>query len=253
MLQHVEVLVANGLAQEALDIAREFAAVMGDADGPFAQGGIAGFAYAAVAGARGAGLPDDDELLARADDLLDRADAAITEQALTCWQGTFYLIARARRADLAGETSVDAWRAAAAACARFGAGHALQARLGLVAALLVAGERDEARDAAARAVGRRRDRSGAPASRPRRLDWRAGTASRCPRRTSAPSRLDILTAREREVLDVLVTGATNKMIAERLFISEKTVSVHVTNLMAKLGVSNRGEAAALARELAPAD
>jgi DNA-binding NarL/FixJ family response regulator len=62
--------------------------------------------------------------------------------------------------------------------------------------------------------------------------------------------LDILTAREREVLDVLVTGATNRVIAERLFISEKTVSVHVTNLMAKLGVSHRGEAAALARELA---
>ena len=40
------------------------------------------------------------------------------------------------------------------------------------------------------------------------------------------------------------------MIAERLFISEKTVSVHVTNLMAKLGVSHRGEAAALARDLA---
>ena len=64
------------------------------------------------------------------------------------------------------------------------------------------------------------------------------------------SRLDVLTAREREVLDVLVTGATNRAIAERLFISEKTVSVHVTNLMAKLGVSHRGEAAALARELA---
>ena len=68
-----------------------------------------------------------------------------------------------------------------------------------------------------------------------------------------PSRLDILTAREREVLDVLAAGATNRTIAQRLFISEKTVSVHVTNLMAKLGVANRGEAAALARELAPAD
>lgn len=68
-----------------------------------------------------------------------------------------------------------------------------------------------------------------------------------------PSKLDILTAREREVLDVLATGATNKAIAERLFISEKTVSVHVTNLLAKLGAANRTEAAALARELAPAD
>ncbi len=68
-----------------------------------------------------------------------------------------------------------------------------------------------------------------------------------------PNRLDILTAREREVLDVLATGATNRDIAERLFISQKTVSVHVSNLMAKLGVPNRGAAAALARDLTPAD
>ena len=68
-----------------------------------------------------------------------------------------------------------------------------------------------------------------------------------------PHRLDILTAREREVLDVLAIGATNRAIAERLFISEKTVSVHVTNLLAKLGVTNRGEAAALARELTSAE
>jgi DNA-binding NarL/FixJ family response regulator len=54
------------------------------------------------------------------------------------------------------------------------------------------------------------------------------------------------------VLDVLATGATNRAIAERLFISEKTVSVHVTNLLAKLGVTNRTEAAAVARDLAPA-
>lgn len=58
-----------------------------------------------------------------------------------------------------------------------------------------------------------------------------------------------LTPREREVLEVLATGQTNRGIAEELFISEKTVSVHVTNLMAKLGVTNRTAAAAVGREL----
>ena len=58
-----------------------------------------------------------------------------------------------------------------------------------------------------------------------------------------------LTPREREVLDLLATGATNKTIATNLFITEKTASVHVSNLLAKLGVANRGAAAALARQL----
>jgi DNA-binding NarL/FixJ family response regulator len=61
--------------------------------------------------------------------------------------------------------------------------------------------------------------------------------------------LNRLTPREREVLDRLATGATNKAIAGELVISEKTASVHVSNLLAKLGVENRGEAAALARSL----
>ena len=52
------------------------------------------------------------------------------------------------------------------------------------------------------------------------------------------------------MLDVLATGATNRAIAERLCITEKTASVRVSNLISKLGVTNRGAAAALARELA---
>lgn len=249
--QHIDVLVANGCADEALDIAREFAEAMRDAEGPSRQGGIACFMYTAVAAARAAGLPDDDELLATADGLLDQATTTITEQALTVWPGTFYLIARALRADLAGNLSVDSWRAASAACARIGRGLALRPRLGLAAALLGAGERDEARTslpdlvADARAMGA----AGVVAEA-----VRLGHRHRVPlSEEGPPSRLDVLTAREREVLDVLSTGATNRAIAERLFISEKTVSVHVTNLLAKLGCANRGEAAALARELAPAD
>ncbi|RNM14069.1 helix-turn-helix transcriptional regulator [Nocardioides pocheonensis] len=58
-----------------------------------------------------------------------------------------------------------------------------------------------------------------------------------------------LTARETEVLGLLAQGRTNREIGEALFISEKTASVHVSNILAKLGVTNRGEAAALARDL----
>lgn len=61
--------------------------------------------------------------------------------------------------------------------------------------------------------------------------------------------LSRLTPREREVLDLLTTGATNKTIASTLFVSNKTASVHVSNLMRKLGAGNRGEAAAMARRL----
>ncbi|MCC5949812.1 MAG: AAA family ATPase [Nitriliruptoraceae bacterium] len=55
-----------------------------------------------------------------------------------------------------------------------------------------------------------------------------------------------LTPRETEVLLLVADGRTNPQIAERLYISAKTASVHVSNILRKLEVSNRGEAAALA-------
>ena len=58
-----------------------------------------------------------------------------------------------------------------------------------------------------------------------------------------------ITAREQEVLRLLAEGRTNRQIADALFISVKTASVHVSNILAKLGVSNRGEAGAAARRL----
>jgi DNA-binding CsgD family transcriptional regulator len=55
-----------------------------------------------------------------------------------------------------------------------------------------------------------------------------------------------LTAREIEVLQLIADGKSNGEIGAALFISTKTASVHVSNILAKLGVSSRGEAAALA-------
>ncbi|KYK15560.1 hypothetical protein AUW26_21430 [Streptomyces sp. CC71] len=59
-----------------------------------------------------------------------------------------------------------------------------------------------------------------------------------------------LTSRERDVLRLVSDGRTNRQIAEELFISPKTASVHVSSILAKLGVSGRGEAAAVAHRLA---
>ena len=58
-----------------------------------------------------------------------------------------------------------------------------------------------------------------------------------------------LTDREREVLSLVAAGRTNGQIATALFISPKTASVHVSNILAKLGVSGRIEAAAVAHRL----
>ncbi len=58
-----------------------------------------------------------------------------------------------------------------------------------------------------------------------------------------------LTPREAEVLELLAEGRTNRQIAETLFISESTAGVHVSNILGKLGVANRVEAAAIAYRL----
>jgi DNA-binding NarL/FixJ family response regulator len=57
-----------------------------------------------------------------------------------------------------------------------------------------------------------------------------------------------LTAREAEVLQLVAQGHANRSIANTLFVSERTVKFHVSSILAKLGVSNRTQAAAVARE-----
>ena len=75
----------------------------------------------------------------------------------------------------------------------------------------------------------------------RRARIRLGSSSREP---AAP---DTPTERELEVLELLADGLTNPQIAERLFLSPKTVGIHVSRLLEKLGAHTRGEAVAVAR------
>jgi DNA-binding NarL/FixJ family response regulator len=60
---------------------------------------------------------------------------------------------------------------------------------------------------------------------------------------SLPAALQELTEREREVLDQIARGLTNRQIAEKMVISEKTVKTHVSNLLDKLGLEDRTRAA----------
>jgi DNA-binding CsgD family transcriptional regulator len=75
---------------------------------------------------------------------------------------------------------------------------------------------------------------------------RLGPAAGSAARAGAPDALGGLTNREREVLRLLAAGRSNREIAAALFIAPKTASVHVSNIMAKLGAGSRTEAAAIA-------
>jgi two-component system response regulator DevR len=54
---------------------------------------------------------------------------------------------------------------------------------------------------------------------------------------------DSLTARERDILDLIADGCTNRQIGERLFLAEKTVKNYVSGLLTKLGMQRRTQAA----------
>jgi DNA-binding CsgD family transcriptional regulator/tetratricopeptide (TPR) repeat protein len=178
-------------------------------------------------------------------------------------------LAAAERARAAGTPDPDAWRAAVAASDRAGiAWPRAYTRFRLAESLLEA--RAPRRDAEATlAEGRAAaERLGAAPL----LDWIDGLARRARVRlpeaaalathaathasadtdaTTTRAALDDLglTPREREVLPLIAAGHTNKRIAESLFISESTAGVHVSNILGKLGVATRTEAAAIAARL----
>jgi DNA-binding NarL/FixJ family response regulator len=81
-------------------------------------------------------------------------------------------------------------------------------------------------------------------ARPLITELRSGAAL-----PSAPAedRSSELTSREHEVLLLVAQGRSNRQIADQLYISAKTVSVHVSNILAKLEAASRTEAVALAQ------
>ena len=91
---------------------------------------------------------------------------------------------------------------------------------------------------------------------PRRASRLAPGAAK-PARSAEPGARFDLTDRETEILGRLVNGDSNRQIARALFISDRTVAVHVSRILDKLGVRNRTEAATvgarlgLAADLAP--
>jgi len=164
---------------------------------------------------------------------------------------------------LEGRPDVDAWAAAAEACTSNGqhalrpyalmrqAEAALASRRGRGAASSVLREAHDLA-AAMRAAPLLADVKAL--SRRGRIDLAAVPAAGVARR-ARPQPPDPfgLTRRERDVLVLVAAGRTNREIAEVLFITEGTASVHVSNILGKLGVARRTEAAAVAVRLGLAD
>ncbi|MEY2467380.1 MAG: two-component system, NarL family, response regulator DevR, partial [Actinomycetota bacterium] len=67
---------------------------------------------------------------------------------------------------------------------------------------------------------------------------------------STESPLDKLSPQERRILDFIAEGMTNRQIGEAMYLAEKTVKNYVSNLLSKLGMARRAEAAAYAARLA---
>ena len=155
-------------------------------------------------------------------------------------EGTAWLArVEAEWSRLNGSTDPAPWEAAATA---FGYGYdyeVARCRWRLAETLLAADRREEAA-ARARSAYETAVRLGATPLR----EAVEGLVRRGRLDIGLPARIPdvLLTPRERDVLALLAEGHTNRQIGRALFISEKTASVHVSNILGKLGVSGRAEA-----------
>ncbi|MCF2528623.1 AAA family ATPase [Yinghuangia sp. KLBMP8922] len=217
-----------------------------------------------------AGYPRGGAELKARQEVLKRMRTAALALAQDCDLDTAHAVnLRAELARAEGEATVEHWEEAVAAWELTSKPYALaRVRSRLATALIAAGDRPRAAEqlslahAAAVALGARplteetellarRARlvidGGTPAPGGSGAPAAAGRAEAVP--TGEPQDGPALTPRERDVLRLVVDGRSNRQIAEELFISVKTASVHVSNILGKLEVSSRGEAAALAHRL----
>ncbi len=141
------------------------------------------------------------------------------------------------------EELVEAWRAAEHTAVAYGSiPEIAQTRVRLAGVLRASGDAPGARVAADLA----RQAAHAMGARPLLAELTALGSAPAPA-TGAAGRAAILTPRETEVLALVAEGRSNGEIGTQLFISTKTVSVHVSNILAKLDAASRTEAAAVAR------
>ncbi|WP_197429891.1 helix-turn-helix transcriptional regulator [Auraticoccus cholistanensis] len=165
------------------------------------------------------------------------ATARVHELAASCREVTAASWARPLVAAELADTAA-AWRAAVAALGHGPAHLRPYAGLRLASTLLVGRQRGEAEAVLAAACEQARRLGLVPLhERLRRLQRRSGERDGT----------GVLTPREAEVLRLVAEGRSNAEIGRELFISAKTSSVHVSNILAKLDASSRGEAAAKAR------
>ncbi len=137
-------------------------------------------------------------------------------------------------------TLVEAWRRAVSAFEQWHSPYEVaRCRIRLAAVLVAAGDPAAARHEAALV----RAAADALPSEPLRRLLAAVPGLVAPHRGNQR-----LTPREHEILEQLALGRSNGQIGRQLFISTKTASVHVSNILAKLGAGSRGEAVAIARE-----
>jgi DNA-binding CsgD family transcriptional regulator len=187
---------------------------------------------------------------ARADEDQDVTDLRSRVAELATGMSLRYAAYRAYSAQVAAtlEGGVERWREAVAAWRADGQRYQLaEALLGLATAAAGAGDRAAAGEAIEEASAIAAALGATPL-----VDAADTLARRVGLRAAghpAPSGTELLTAREQEVLRLVAEGQSNSRIAQRLYISPKTASVHVSRIIAKLEVNNRVEAAAVARRL----